>query len=110
MPKYLLQATYNQTGVQGVLKEGGTARREALRQAAESLGGSLDAFYFAFGDVDVYCIVDLPSNVVALKGSLLGNAAGTNQVRYTVLATPEEVDEAAESARSSMDAYRAPGK
>lgn len=110
MPKYLLQVTYTQTGVQGVLKEGGTARREAIRQAAESIGGSLDAFYFAFGDVDAYCILDLPSNVVALKASLIGNAPGSVNVRYTVLATPEEVDEAAEAARENMAAYRPPGQ
>ena len=110
MPKYLLQVNYNQTGIQGVLKEGGTARREAIRQAAESIGGTLDAFYFAFGDVDAYCILDLPSNVIALEASLIGNAPGSVKVRYTVLATPEEVDEAAAAARAGMDAYRPPGQ
>lgn len=110
MPKYLLQANYNSNGVQGVLKEGGTARHEAVRQAIESLGGTVESFYFAFGEVDVYCIVELPGNVTALSASLVGNAAGTNQTRFIVLATPEEVDEAAEAGRASMPAYRPPGR
>ena len=63
MAKYLFQATYNHSGVQGLLKEGGSSRREAVRQAVESLGGTLESLYFGFGDVDVYCVVTLPSNV-----------------------------------------------
>ncbi len=110
MPHYLLQASYNQSGVQGLLKEGGSSRREAVRKAVESLGGTLESWYFAFGDVDVYCIVTLPSNVTALTASLVGNAAGTNQTRFIVLVTAEEMDEAAEAGRASMAAYRPPGK
>ena len=42
MPKYLFAATLTESGVQGVLKEGGTSRREALTKTAESVGGTLD--------------------------------------------------------------------
>jgi uncharacterized protein with GYD domain len=60
MPKYLVQASYIGDGVQGLLQEGGSARRAAVEKACSSVGGKLDAFYYAFGDVDVVTVIDLP--------------------------------------------------
>jgi uncharacterized protein with GYD domain len=39
----------------------------------ESLGGKLEGFYFAFGDVDVYAVIDLPDNVAAAAVALAIN-------------------------------------
>ena len=61
MPKYLWQASYNSDGVRGVLSDGGTGRREAIEQLVAAAGGKLEAFYFAFGEDDVYVIADLPT-------------------------------------------------
>src|SRR5579872_5371043 len=52
MPKYLVQASYVGDGVQGLRKEGGSTRPAVLEKACASVGGKLDAFYFAFGDTD----------------------------------------------------------
>ena len=52
MPKYLFHGSYTPEGFQGLLKEGGSKRREAAEQALKSVDGKLDAFYFAFGDND----------------------------------------------------------
>ncbi len=46
-----------------------------MEKAIKSLGGSLEAFYYAFGDADVVCIADLPNNVDATVFSLLVTAA-----------------------------------
>ena len=62
MPKYLIQASYTADGVQGLLKDGGLKRRAAAEQAIKGLGGRLEAFYFAFGDTDVFAIADAPDN------------------------------------------------
>jgi uncharacterized protein with GYD domain len=94
MPKYLSQGSYTEEGLKGLLKEGGSSRREALRKAAESLGGTLEACYYAFGDTDIVCIVDYPDNVAATAAALVVNAAGTAKATTTVLITPEEVDKA----------------
>ena len=32
MPKYLIQASYSKEGLQGLLKEGGSSRRDAIRR------------------------------------------------------------------------------
>ena len=45
MAKYLFRTRYTQAGVSGLIREGGTGRREALRQTVEGLGGTLEGFY-----------------------------------------------------------------
>jgi uncharacterized protein with GYD domain len=105
MPKYLIEASYTLEGVRGVKDAGGSSRRDAVAKVAESVGGQLEAFYFAFGDHDVYTVVDLPDNESAATVALTVNAAGGATVRTVVLLTPEEVDAAA---KRSAD-YRPPG-
>ena len=105
MPKYLIAASYTLEGVKGVQSAGGTSRRDAVAKVAESAGGKLESFHFAFGDRDVYTIVDLPDNESAAAVALTVNAAGGAAVRTVVLLTPEEVDAAA---KRSVD-YRPPG-
>jgi uncharacterized protein with GYD domain len=105
MPKYLIQASYNHQGVEGVLSKGGSSRRDAVEQAVRGLGGSLETFYFAFGEYDVYAVVDLPDNEAATAVALSVNGAGSVTAKTVVLLTPEQVDDAA---KRSVD-YRPPG-
>ena len=105
MARYLLQASYTQSGVQGVIKEGGSGRRDAIGKLLADLGGSLEAFYFAFGENDVYVIADVPDNTTAAAISLTVGAAGAATVKTIVLLTPEEIDRAT---KQSV-AYRPPG-
>jgi uncharacterized protein with GYD domain len=42
MPKYLICGSYTEEGLKGLIKEGGTKRSEASKQAVESLGGKLN--------------------------------------------------------------------
>ena len=105
MPKYLIQANYVGEGINGLLKEGGSSRRAVAEKLAKSVGGALEAFYYAFGDTDLYFIVDLPDNTAAAALVLTINAAGAATCRTTVLMTPEEIDAASKKSPS----YRAPG-
>ncbi len=105
MSKYLFQASYTQAGVKGLLKEGGSGRRAALTQTVEGLGGSLDAMYYAFGDVDLLMVVDLPDEASAVALSMFIGAAGALDVTMKVLVSPETIDEAV---RKNVS-YRAPG-
>ncbi|HJL75740.1 MAG: GYD domain-containing protein [Acidimicrobiales bacterium] len=108
MPKYLIHAGYTTEGVQGLLSAGGSARAAAATAAGESLGGTVEAFYFAFGSDDAVVIADLPSNDAAAALSLAVSASGAVNARVTVLLTPEELDTAAESVRNSVS-YSPPG-
>jgi uncharacterized protein with GYD domain len=105
MPKYLIEASYTLDGVKGVQSAGGSSRRDAVAKVAESVGGRMESFYFAFGDHDVYTVIDLPDNEAAAAVAITVNAAGGASVKTTVLLTPEEVDAAA---KRSVD-YRPPG-
>lgn len=105
MRKYLVRGNYVGVGVAGLLKEGGTARREVARAAVESVGGSLECMYYAFGDTDVYGICEFPDDASAAAFSLTVGASGAVSVTTTPLMTPEELDEAAKKSPT----YRAPG-
>src|SRR3712207_7642830 len=94
MPKFLIEASYTLDGVKGLKSAGGSSRRDAVAQVAESVGGRLESFYFAFGDRDAYVIADLPDNESATAVSLAVNASGALTARTLVLLTPEEVDAA----------------
>jgi uncharacterized protein with GYD domain len=106
MAKYLITADYKSKGTQGLVKEGGSARRAAVKHAIEAMGGKLEAFYFAYGHVDAYVICDLPDPNAAVALSLAVNGSGAVVVNTVPLITPEDVDAAARKAVS----YRAPGE
>ena len=105
MPKYLVTGSYTQDGVKGVMGAGGSSRRDAVTKVAESVGGSLESFYFAFGGDDFYVVVDLPDNEAAASVAMTVNASGAVAARTVVLLAPEEVDGAA---RRSVE-YQPPG-
>ncbi|MGF6276229.1 uncharacterized protein with GYD domain [Massilia sp. UYP11] len=94
MAKYLVEASYLSEGINGLLKEGGTRRREAVDQLFNSLGRKVEAFYFVFGDRDVVIIGELPDNATAAVLALRVDASGTTTCKTTVLLTPKEIDAA----------------
>lgn len=106
MAKYLFEARYTPEGAKGVAREGGSGRRAAIAKMAEGLGGKLETFYYAFGDVDAYVIVDLPDNVAAAAAALAVNQGGAASVKTVVLIPPEDMDKAGKKAVE----YRAPGR
>ena len=106
MPKYLVSVTYSAEGARGVMKEGGSARKALVTQIIEKSGGSVEAFYYAFGADDVHVIVDAPSNVDVAALTMAVAASGAGSIRTTVLLTAEEVDEATKKSLG----YRAPGE
>jgi uncharacterized protein with GYD domain len=105
MAKYLIHANYVGEGLRGLIREGGSSRRAVVDKLFESVGGRVEAFYYAFGETDLFIIGDVPDHVSAAALSLSVNATGTATVRVTVLLTPEEIDAAAQKTLT----YRAPG-
>ena len=105
MPKFLVKGSYTAEGARGLAKEGGTGRREAVRALVEGLGGKVEAFYYAFGDDDVYVITDLPDTAAGLALTLAVNASGAVRLTTVPLISAEEIDAASKTAVS----YRKPG-
>jgi uncharacterized protein with GYD domain len=96
MPKYLAVASYTSEGIKGLTKAGGVSRRAVVEKLLKSLGGRLEAFYFAFGENDAYLILDVPDNLTAAAISLAVAGAGATRMKTIELLTPEEIDRAME--------------
>ena len=103
--KFLVKASYTTEGVKGIQSAGGASRRDVVAKMAEGLGGSLESFYFGFGDTDAYVVLDLPDNKSAAAASIAVNASGGATCEVIVLLSPEDIDAAAQT---SVE-YRAPG-
>jgi uncharacterized protein with GYD domain len=106
MPKYLAKAKYTAPeGVRGLIADGGTGREKAVTTLIESVGGKVESFYFAFGDVDAYVILDAPDAPTAAALSLTVSASGLATVEVVQLLTTAEVD----AAVKKSPVYDAPG-
>ena len=105
MPKYMIQASYTAEGAKGLLNEGASGRRKAVERAVKSLGGKVEALYYAFGEHDTILILDLPDNTAATALSLAVASSGAVRIATTPLITVQEVDAACKQAVQ----YRPPG-
>jgi uncharacterized protein with GYD domain len=102
---YLFRASYTQKGIEGVLKEGGTARAAAVEKLVASVAGRVICQFWAFGADDFVAVAELPDNAAAARLAATVGATGTSSVTTTVLLTAAEIDEAV---RRGVE-YRAPG-
>lgn len=105
MAKYLIKASYTADGTKALLNEGGSGRKAAVQKSLSSVGGKVEAFYYAFGEADVYVIVDMPDAITVAAVSLAVNASGMVELSTIPLLTPEEIDAAC---KKSVN-YRPPG-
>ena len=105
MPKYLIVGSYTAEGAKGLLKDGGSKRRQIAEAALKSVGGKIEQFYFAFGEKDLYVIVDAPDNATVAAASLAISAGGGFRAKTVALLTAEDIDQAT---KKSM-IYQPPG-
>jgi uncharacterized protein with GYD domain len=106
MAKYLFKGRYTADGAKGLKKDGGSKRRQAAEALVKTVGGTLDAFYFTFGENDFVLIADLPDSAAAVAVSLAVNATGALAAQSSPLITVEEMDAAAKK----KVGYRPPGR
>jgi uncharacterized protein with GYD domain len=104
-PRYLIEGSYTAEGTKGVLQEGGSSRRDTVKKVIEGMGGTLEAFYFTFGDRDVIVIYSAPDEITAAALSMAVNQSGKVSLTTHPLLTPEDFDPAAKK----TVAYRPPG-
>ena len=57
----MYSGNYTSKGAAGLLNDGGKARHEEAEKAAASMGGSLEAYYWCYGEMDFMMIINLPS-------------------------------------------------
>ena len=105
MPKYLIKANYTTEGIRGVAAKGGTVRSEVVGKLIGDAGGTMECFYYAWGDADAYIIGDLPSDEAMAGIALAVSSSGSVNISTTPLLTPAQID----TASSSLPGYSPPG-
>ena len=106
MPKYMLQASYTAEGTKGLIRDGGVSRRKAAKELIESMGGTMESFYYALGEDDAFVIVDVPDQPSLVAAMLSIGASGLVTGKSTALFSAEEMDEATKK----TPLYRGPGQ
>jgi uncharacterized protein with GYD domain len=101
MPKYLVQSAYTPESWANMTKSP-QDRMAVVRPAIESLGGTLEIGYLAFGEYDIVAVVDFPDNVSAAAFSIAVSAqGGVKALKTTPLMTMDEAVAAMQKAGGS---------
>jgi uncharacterized protein with GYD domain len=110
MPKYVSFFTYSSEAWGRMIGAPGD-RTAALRQVLDSVGGSLDAMYWMFGDHDGMVIFDVPDSVSAAAVSIAAGSSGAfKQLETHELFTQEQLGETLARAKNTTQVYRPPGQ
>jgi len=109
MPKYAVFASFTPQALAGMIERPGD-RGAAARDAAASVGASVEALYYMFGGHDVLAIVETEDNVTqaALSVALASSGAFSSFATHPLI-EPAELTAALGKAKTVAAAYRPPG-
>jgi uncharacterized protein with GYD domain len=94
MPKYMIAASYTAEGLKGLQKDKASGRKAVVNKVVQSVGGKVEAMYYALGEHDVIVIADLPDAASAAAIALGVSASGLVHTKTTALLSVEETDKA----------------
>ena len=107
MPLYLGRFSYTTDAMKALLNQP-EDRSAAAREVAETLGGKLLGFWYAFGEFDGVFLMEAPDNASAAALAMAVGAGGAlSEVETTVLLDMNEAQEAMRKAAAAT--YRPPG-
>ena len=107
MPLYLGRFSYTTDAMKALISEP-QDRSAAAREVAESLGGKLLGFWYAFGEFDGVFLLEAPDNAAAAALAMAVGASGASSgLQTTVLLDMDEAQDAMRKAAAAT--YRPPG-
>jgi uncharacterized protein with GYD domain len=107
MPLYLGRFSYTTDAMKALLDKP-QDRSAAAREVAESLGGKLMGFWYAFGEFDGVFLMEAPDNASAAALAMAVGAGGAlSEIETTVLLDMDEAQDAMRKAAAAT--YRPPG-
>jgi uncharacterized protein with GYD domain len=107
MPLYLGRFSYTTDAMKALISDP-QDRSAAAAEVAESLGGKLLGFWFAFGEFDGVFLMEAPDNASAAALAMAVGAGGAlSEVETTVLLDMDEAQDAMRKAAAAT--YRPPG-
>ena len=102
MPKFLMQATFNQEAAKRLMEDGGTKRAAAVRELLKQQDARLESLYFSPQNdgPDAFAIVEVPVGGGDILGAvaLAGRTGGITLTARRIF-TPEELDKLAEKGK-----------
>ncbi len=102
MPKFIIQATFNQEAAKRLIEDGGTKRAAAVQELLRQQGARLESLHFCPQNEgpDAFGIVDVPAGGADAFGviALAGRTGGITLTARRVY-TPEEFDKVAEKSK-----------
>jgi uncharacterized protein with GYD domain len=108
MARYLVQLAYTPEAWANLLKNPQN-RLDSAADVAESLGGSFESAYLAFGEYDVVVMLHLPDNISAAAASMVFIAGGAiKAIKTTPLIEIADGVVAMRKARTVAESYRPP--
>ena len=107
MPLYLARFSYTTDAMKALVNEP-QDRSAAARELADSLGGKLLGFWYAFGEFDGVFLMEAPDNAsAAAVGMAVGASGALSEIETTVLLDMDEAQDAMRKAAAAT--YRPPG-
>jgi uncharacterized protein with GYD domain len=107
MSLYLGRFSYTTDAMKALLDDP-QDRSAAAREVADSLGGKLLGFWFAFGEFDGVFLMEAPDNASAAALAMAVGAGGAlSEIETTVLLDMDEAQDAMRKAAAAT--YRPPG-
>lgn len=110
MPKYVSFFSFTPQAWARMIDNPGE-RESAVRTLVESMGGSLEAYYWMFGEYDGFVIIEVPDSITA-AGTAVGVAStgALDQVRTHELISAEEAGAVLDKAAQALGHYAPPGE
>jgi uncharacterized protein with GYD domain len=111
MAKYVVFFTYTSDSWERLIKNPEFDRTAAMRQLADSLGGTHESIYWMAGPYDGFNIIDVPDSVSAAALSFtLASSGAFKHVETHELLSEQQMGQALQKGRDSSQVYRAPGR
>ncbi len=108
MSYYLYQINYSKDAIKAMVANP-TDREAAARKLIEALGGKLHHLFFAFGQYDVICLIEMPDDKSMMAGAAAVASAGTvTGSSTTKLMTAADAMAAMTMAAKATGSYKPP--
>ena len=111
MARYVIFFAYSSGSWEQLIKNPEFDRTAAMRQIADSMGGTLESVNWMFGPYDGIEVLDVPDSITAAALSVTLISSGAfRHVETHELLNEQQMSQAIQKGNRSRQAYRPPGE
>ena len=111
MARYVIFFTYSSGSWEQLIKNPEFDRTAAMRQIADSMGGTLESVNWMFGPYDGIEVLDVPDSITAAALSVTLISSGAfKHVETHELLNEQQMGQAIQACNRSRQAFRPPGE